>query len=271
MSYVTAAIVTYSNNFNELKIAIDSFLRSKQNIKLFIIDNSPTDLIKELCDDPRIEYKFNASNIGFGAAHNIGMKLAISEGSDYHLILNPDIYFKPSVIESLVSKMKTDSFIGLIMPKIVYPNGETQYLCKLLATPFDLLVRRFIPLKSIVERRNEKYEFRFSDYNSEMVVPSLSGCFMFVRVSILKEVGGFDERYFMYLEDLDLCRRIGEVSRTVFYPKVVVTHSYEKGSYKSKKLLWFHISSAVKYFNKWGWFWDKKRVVTNREALLKFK
>ena len=104
-----------------------------------------------------------------------------------------------------------------------------------------------------------------------MEVPSLSGCFMFMRCSVLKQVGGFDERYFMYAEDLDLCRRIGEVSKTIFYPKVSIIHEYGKGSYKNKKLLKYHIISVIKYFNKWGWFWDSKRRYKNQECVKRIK
>lgn len=268
---ITGSIVTYHNYIDDIQKVIESFLKYSSDSILFIVDNSSNQLLSELCEDSRIKYIYNNANIGFGAAHNIAIKKAISVNSKYHIILNPDIYFTAGVIENLENKLNSNSEIGLVMPKIIYPNGDTQYLCKLLATPFDLLLRRFIPIRSILEKRNYKYEFRFSDYNSEMDVPSLSGCFMFVRTAILKEVGGFDERYFMYLEDLDLCRRIGEVSKTLYYPEVEVTHAYEKGSYKNKKLLWFHISSAIKYFNKWGWFWDNKRVKSNKKALLQFK
>lgn len=100
-----------------------------------------------------------------------------------------------------------------------------------------------------------------------MEVPSLSGCFMFVRIAVLKKVGGFDERYFMYAEDLDLCRRIGKVSRTMYYPNVVVYHEYAKGSYKNRRLLRYHLSSVVKYFNKWGWVWDLDRKIINKRIL----
>ena len=110
---------------------------------------------------------------------------------------------------------------------------------------------------------------QFTNYDKEMEVPALSGCFMFLRVDVLKKVGMFDERYFMYAEDLDLCRRIGEVSHTMFYPAVSVYHAYEKGSYKNKKLLKYHICSVIKYFNKWGWMFDAKRTHKNRECLRK--
>lgn len=181
--------------------------------------------------------------------------------------MNPDIYFEEGVIEKLIIYMNKYSEVGLVMPRVLYPNGELQYLCKLLPTPFDLLFRRFLPWRRYVEKKNEKYELRFTNYSREMEVPSLSGCFMFVRIAVLKKVGGFDERYFMYAEDLDLCRRIGKVSRTMYYPNVVVYHEYAKGSYKNRRLLRYHLSSVVKYFNKWGWVWDLDRKIINKRIL----
>jgi GT2 family glycosyltransferase len=100
-----------------------------------------------------------------------------------------------------------------------------------------------------------------ADYNKQMDVPFLSGSFMFMRASILAEVKGFDERFFLYCEDLDLCRRIGEISRTVYFPGAKIYHGYQKASYLNTKLMLIHSFSAIKYFNKWGWIFDKKRAV----------
>lgn len=205
--------------------------------------------------------------MGFGSGHNIAIDRAIDLGSDYHIIINPDIYWNGDIIEQLVQFMDQNKDCGLVMPKILYPNGEVQYLCKLLPTPLDLFGRRFIPFKMFQEKRNAWYEMHWSGYDKVMEVPSLSGCFMFIRTDILKKTGGFDKRFFMYAEDMDLCRRIGEITRTMYYPSVLVFHEYEKGSYKNRKLLKYHICSIIKYFNKWGWFIDKKRRKKNDYCL----
>jgi GT2 family glycosyltransferase len=83
---------------------------------------------------------------------------------------------------------------------------------------------------------------------------------MFIKTKIFKEIGLFDERFFMYLEDTDLCRRIGEKYETIYYPEATVYHEYSKESYRNIKLLKIHIDSARKYFDKWGWFSDKNRI-----------
>jgi hypothetical protein len=85
-------------------------------------------------------------------------------------------------------------------------------------------------------------------------VEFLSGSFMFCRSDALSTTGGFDDRYFMYLEDADLSRKVQQAGyRTVYYPYATVTHLWERASYKSLKMTWVHIQSAFSYFNKWGW------------------
>ena len=264
---ITASIVSYHHRLNELKKVIDCVL-AEQVDKLYIVDNSSDDRLRELEGmSDRIRY-IHSINRGYGAGHNIAVQEAIELGSTYHVVVNPDIYFEKGVLKKLETYMDASSSVGLVMPRILYPDGELQCLCKLLPSPSDLLFRRFLPWKKYVEKKNRNYELRFTDYNQEMEVPSLSGCFMFIRTSVLKQVRGFDERYFMYAEDLDLCRRIGEVSRTMYYPFVSVFHKYEKGSYKNRKLLKYHICSVVKYFNKWGWFFDFERKKINKRILV---
>lgn len=266
----TSSIVCYKNNIEILKKSINSILGSYRLEKLYLIDNSPTDVLGKFFNDPLIEYIFNPSNPGFGAAHNIAIKKAILQGSKYHLILNPDVYFKDDVVGELTDFMDSNSCIGNIMPKVLYPNGKIQYLCKLLPTPYDWIGRRFNPFKKIVEKRNETFELRFTNYDKIMEIPYLSGCFMYLRVSAIKEVGLFDEKIFMYGEETDLCRRLIKGGyKTIYYPYSTIYHHFEKGSHKSWRLTRIGIQSAIYYFNKWGWFFDKERKKINRETLKK--
>jgi GT2 family glycosyltransferase len=276
MIQINGSIVIYNNNVNQLTKVIKSFLDTTLSVRLYLIDNSSSNDLKYLqeIDSHRIIYIYNKSNIGFGKAHNIALKKSMSEKVPYHLVLNPDVYFKKGVLEQLYEFMEINSDIGLVMPKVYYPNGKIQYLCKLLPTPLDLFGRRFFnfkPFKNLIEKRNEIYELRFTGYNKIMEVPYLSGCFMFIRTKILKKVGIFDEKFFMYLEDTDLSRRIHKESKTIYYPYVHIYHEYGKGSYKNKNLLRYHIDSTIKYFNKWGWFFDKDRKKINKQTLNKLK
>jgi len=263
---ITASIVLYKNDVSTVTRTINSFLDTELNVLLYLIDNSPDDRLKCLANGKKIIYVFNNKNVGFGVGHNIAIRKCIDKAK-YHLVLNPDIYFYKGTLEKIFCFMEKNIEIGLLMPKIFYPDGTIQYLCKMLPTPFDIFIRRFLPFRKYVEKRNVKYELRFTGYNKIMNVPYLSGCFMFLRNSVLKEIGLFDERFFMYFEDTDLTRRIYKKYKTVFYPEACVYHDYGKESYRSFRVLLIHIANAFIYFSKYGWFFDKDRREINDNLL----
>ncbi len=255
---VTTSIVAYHTRQEDLDRVLECALRSPIG-KIYLIDHSTHDALRlKVADNPKIHY-IHSLNIGYGGGHNIALRLAVDAGAKYHAVLNPDIYWSDNVIAGLTEFMEQHPDCGLVMPRICYPDGSIQRLCKLLPTPMNLLVRRFVPFESLRRRLDYHYEMQWADYSRTMEVPSLSGCFMFLRCDVLQRTGFFDKRFFMYAEDLDLCRRIGQVAQTVYYPGVSVCHKYEKGSYKNRKLLKCHIRSVIQYFNKWGWFFDPER------------
>ena len=267
---LSASIVLYNTKIDELKKVINSYFAYKAEKQLFLVDNSPTDKLKDIVEmypNNDIYYIFNNENMGYGKAHNIGIKKSIEQELPYHIILNPDIIIEEGTLEKLTSYMEQHPEIGNIMPKIIYPNGELQYLCKLLPSPIDLIFRRFIPFKKWKDTINKRYELHAFEYDKIMNIPNLSGCFMFLRTEALKKIGFFDENIFMYLEDIDLNRRIHSQYKTIYYPDATVIHEHQKESYKSKKLLKAHIKSAIYYFNKYGWFFDKERTNINRNVL----
>ena len=267
MKDLTASIVAYKNPATILAQTIHSFLSATEDSKLYLIDNSPTDQLKYLAYDPRITYIFNSKNLGFGAGHNISLRKIINE-SKYHLVLNPDVYFEKSVLSKLYNYMEQDPGIGLVMPRVLYPDGRLQPVCKLLPSPRTLIMRRFLNfLTKTLEKENYRYELHLSGYNKIIDAPFLSGCFMFLSTEALRTVGLFDERFFLYTEDTDLSRRIHKHFRTVFYPDATIYHYHQRGSYKSPLLLWRNILSAIKYFNKWGWAIDKERESFNSRAV----
>lgn len=265
---VTASVVVYRTDETQLQKCFDSVFASKLRVRFIVVDNSPTDRLRSEATAAGAEYRWTGENLGFGAAHNRAIRECRGV-SRYHLILNPDVYFGPDVLESLALYMEASPQIGLAMPRILYPDGSPQNLCKLLPTPADLLLRRLLvgPLAKLLHRRTQKYEFRNVDPMRTMGVPALSGCFMFLRTEVFDKVGLFDERYFMYLEDVDFCRRIHRAFDVVYYPQVSIFHEYAKGSYTNWKLLQYHVTSACAYFSKWGWFVDKERDSINARAL----
>jgi GT2 family glycosyltransferase len=263
---ISCSVVSYHNPPEEIADVLRS-VAATPGVTLTLIDNSRDDSLSAVARRFGVRYIHRPENPGFGAAHNIAIEDALASGATYHIVVNPDVSFGPDVIPTMRAYMESHSDIGLLMPDIRYPDGSRQHLCKLLPHPGDLLLRRFFPLLYRLSGRLDAYEMRDGGYDRTMEVPALSGCFMFLRTSVLRRVGGFDQRYFMYLEDVDLSRRVGSVARTVFFPAVSITHAYQKGSYKSSVLLSRHIRSAIRYFNKWGWFCDPHRAAVNRAAL----
>lgn len=268
---LSASIVLYQTDLTPLKKVIDSYFACKSEaLQLFLVDNSPTDALKSVATmypDKEIYYIFNNENMGYGKAHNIAIKKSMEQGLSYHIVLNPDIVIQEGALEKLTFYMNEHPEVGNIMPKIIYPNGQLQYLCKLLPSPIDLIFRRFIPFKKWRDKINQKYELHSFRYDKKINIPNLSGCFMFLRTKALEKVGLFDENIFMYLEDIDLNRRIHRAYKTIFFPEAVVVHEYQKASYKNIKLLKVHIKSAIYYFNKYGWFFDKERKIINAQTL----
>ncbi len=264
---ITASIVTYKNNRTDLGNAIASAVKSSIT-HIYIVDNSPTDELKEFVTTfERVEYIYGQGNVGYGTAHNIAFKKSIDLGAKYHVVINPDVEFDRSTIDDLSKYMDENQDVGQVMPKVCYPNGEIQLNCKLLPSPMDLILRRFSPFKSWTKSLNERYEMSQYKYDQIAEIPFMIGCFMFCRNEAVAKMRGFDERYFMYCEDIDFCRKIQEIGyKTICYPFTTITHIYEQESHKSFKLLKSHIKSAIQYFNKWGWMFDKRRAVMNSKV-----
>lgn len=262
---VSASLVLFHNEASAYGAAISSFLASSSEGQLYLIDNSASPLNHPLFEHPRVRYTFAGKNLGFGAGHNRALA-QMGTMSEFHLLLNPDVRFDANVLSTLLHYAASDASIGAVMPRINFPDGTQQNLCKLLPTPVDLILRRFVPLHSVQARLNSRYEILGLPQDRPVDVPSLSGCFLLVRTQLLQDLRGFDERYFMYMEDVDLVRRIGDVSRTVYYPHVSVEHAYAKASYRNRKLLGYHLRSATRYFDKWGWWSDPNRRRRNAEV-----
>ena len=258
---VTASIVVYNNGLSD----IDSLLKGLQADPCIqcwvVVDNGSSDVIREAVQGMGGVYVRAEENIGFGRGHNLALKHLAGVDAPYHLVLNPDIEFNADTLGRLAGMMDAAPEVGLVMPRVVYPDGSIQYLCKLLPAPMDLMLRRFAPgiIKRLAQERIETFELRNFDYAAPAHIPYLSGCFMFMRRSVLESVGGFDERFFLYMEDLDLCRRMAAKSKLLYWPEVTVTHVHQKASYKSFRILRLHLVAAITYFNKWGWFFDAQR------------
>jgi GT2 family glycosyltransferase len=268
---ITASVVLYKTPAEQLARLYQCLCRSTRRPDLYIIDNSPDPTPLPFEMPSWITYNHFGANLGYGAGHNVALRRILGS-SELHFVLNPDVFFDCEELEKMITFMTKHADVGQLMPKVTYPDGSLQYLCKLLPTPADLFLRRFMigPLRRLAREEIERFELRFTGYNREMEVPYLSGCFMLFRTLALKQVGLFDERFFMYPEDIDITRRVNARFRTLFFPGATIVHDHGRESYKNARALWVHMMNMVKYFNKWGWFYDPARSRVNRETLQQF-
>ena len=116
----------------------------------------------------------------------------------------------------------------------------------------------FITILFVNSSYARKYEMVFCEPNKPVEIVALTGCFLFFSTKALRSIGLFDERYFMYFEDFDICRRISEFYKTIYFPLVEVTHGSNREHRRNLKLFYYAILATIKYFNKWGYF-DKNR------------
>lgn len=253
---LSASLVLYKNDPDMVRQVVSSLLNTPIKSSLSIVDNSPSSELEIIFKDiNNVDYYYNhGKNVGFSKGHNLALSRV--PNCQYHLVLNPDVYFDKNVIPELLQYLESHQDIGLISPKIYFPNGEIQYLCKHYPTVLLLFGRRFIPkqLQWILKDYLDWYEMRDTGYNKVMDVPYLSGCFMLFRRKYIEEIGYlFDENIFMYLEDADVTLRMSKKYRSVFYPHVHIFHHWARGSHKSAKLTLVTIQSAIYLFNKHGW------------------
>ena len=263
---LNVSIVLYKTPLTQLMPLLDELYQIPTLHRIYLVDNSPVES-KELSSLPMpVVYIYNQANLGYGRAHNIAIRESVYDEIEYHLVINSDIEIKAENIAQLLDFIDQHHEVGQLIPRVVYPNGELQYVAKLLPTPLDVFGRRFLPKRWMV-KRNERYELRFSGYDRPMNVPYLSGCFMLLRTQAVLQARLFDERYFMYPEDIDLTRTLHRDWLTLYMPSVTIVHHHAKASYRSLRYLWVHIVNMCRYFNKWGWFRDEERALFNRQTL----
>ena len=237
-----------------LRGVVDPGLR----IRLYAVDNSDLAAGDALSDDRDafrdkveafgfVEYMDAHSNLGFGSANNLALNMADSE---YHVFVNPDVLFTEDALSELKSFMDSTPEAGMCIPRMTDEAGEMQLVYRREVTVLDAFNRMF--LKDAMVKRDRWHCMRDEDYTRPFQVPFGQGSFLFGRTAMLKELGGFDDRYFMYLEDADLCKRVNEASALYYCPDATVIHKWEKGSHKNKTLLKHHLKSYLAYFRKWG-------------------
>lgn len=249
---VSGCIVTY-NSKNIIERTISSLLEMTKGVsfKLYIVDNCSADGTAEYVEQrfPDVQVIRAERNRGFGAGHNLVIPWLDSR---YHAVINPDIILESDVISVLARYMDTHPQTGLLSPKIVSEDGAEQLLGKRIPTLKYLAAHRRYREGDEPGRLMREYCMLDGDTDKPFPIQNATGCFMFFRTSEFLKLGGFDERFFMYLEDCDIARRVSLSSQALYYPGVSVKHLWERASKRNKRLLVIHLESIAKYFFKWG-------------------
>jgi GT2 family glycosyltransferase len=253
---VAISIVTYNSKhiFEVLEHLRKEFGDDRQ-FRFLIFDNHSSEEYRNCLNEFRdfADITFYHENNGFGFGHNYNL---LSSQEDYFLIFNPDIILQKKDLIEMIRVMESDKSISLLVPKVLNTDGTPQHLMRNRVSVFDYFLR-FVPfkiIKKIFAKRLASYELRDIPSDRNIDIRIGSGCFMLLRGTDFKEVNGFDERYFMYFEDYDLCLELkNREKRIVYTPFSHVVHHYERGAHKNPKLFKIFIQSMFKYFNKWGW------------------
>jgi len=227
---------------------------------LVIDNNSGSDFINNFrAKFSQVRLLASKHNVGFAKGVNWGLENADKE---YILSINPDIILEPGNLELMLEFMKARPMAALIGPKLVNPDGSIQYSCRRFMGPLMVLYRRSNLGKiSFIRKQIDYFLMKDIDHNQTQEVDWIFGAAMFVRASAIKKIGKLDERFFMYFEDMDWCRRFKQAGFRVYYfPKTSMRHNHmrmsaQAGMFRSiltNKLTRIHIASAIKYFLKWG-------------------
>ncbi len=266
---ISTCIVLYQQDIIVLENAILHFKEAaiyaseivNAQFILFLVDNASGDKFTDAVDDllenldiGPISLKFIKNNINSG--YSGGNNLLLSEiNTDYHIVMNPDVYVEQNTFVEAINYMQKNDDVGLLTPAIYGLDHKQVYLCKKNPTLFDMFLRSYSPkfIKNIYKKRMDEFEMRDRNYEDEIIDVSFpSGCFMFFRANVFKLLKGFDTRFFLYMEDADIGRRVLEHTHSAYVPTVKVTHLWARGSHNDFRLMLETIKSAFIYWRKWG-------------------
>ncbi|MFA5339469.1 MAG: glycosyltransferase family 2 protein [Candidatus Omnitrophota bacterium] len=256
---LSISIISY-NVKDYLDKCLTSIFKEKKDLilEIIVVDNNSSDgsiaMVREKFPD--VKPIGNKENLGFAKANNIAIKQSCGR---YILILNPDTIVLPGSMQLLVDFLDKNSRVGAVGPKILNEDSSIQLEC---ARNFPTPLIDFFILSSLYKRFPKskifgKYLMSYWDHNDGREVPLLSGACMLLRRSALEEVGLFDENFFMYTEDTDLCYRVKKAGWKVWYlPEAEIIHfggrSSEQIPYKKEMVMHARETMEAFYLKHYG-------------------
>jgi len=223
------------------------------NREVIIVDNASSDYrcLKELCSNYSCRLVALKKNIGYGGAANRGFNYSCGR---YVAIANPDIRFTPRAVSDLVRFMENNTDVGVVSPQLYYPDGTPQPSCRRLPRFRYVFAGRRSPFTRFIPAYNRVKEFLYTDVwraSVPMEVEAVIGAFMLFRRESFIAVGGFDERYFLFAEDMDICRRLNAKGWKVFLePNIRLLHYYGGVRRRWRRFTEFHrIKGLYRFFS----------------------
>lgn len=256
---VSASIVSYGG-FDDVVRCVESLLEYTTgcDVEIYLIDNASPDatgarLAEKYAGCDNITVILNEKNLGYGGGHNKCLPLI---KSDYHFVVNPDIKIDTDVLSGMAGWLAEHPETAIATPRLLFLNGEIQNIAKRRPTVMALLARQ-LPFGFL-----KKYENYYLMLDKSLTEPTevqfCSGCFFAMPTAVFKKIGGFDEKYFMYVEDADITRKAMAEGKAMYLPQFFVYHAWNRKTRRSAKHFFMQIKSMLRYFKKWGFRWGFK-------------
>ena len=252
---VDIILINYNSTIQLLQCLVSIYRHIDDDVKaIYIIDNNSSDAAVQLLTDlPKVNLTVLPRNIGFASAVNIGIK---KSSSPYTMLLNPDTSFNMDIIGPMVAYLNDHERVGIIGPKILNYDGSIQGSARSFPSFFTGLFGRTSLFSRIFpkNRMTKKNIITMPDTIETTFVDWVSGACMLIRRKAIEEVGGLDERFFMYWEDADWCKRMWKKRwGVVYYQKASIYHSVGQSS-RSKPIrpIWEFHKSAYRLYEKYA-------------------
>lgn len=260
---LSISIVVYQEIFFQIKDCLSSLIGSIPDdicYEITLVDNGALELNKDFSFEIELKkcfpnlpiyYLVSTKNGGYGYGHN---QVILKSKADYHLILNNDVYMMPNTLKNALDFMQQHKQVGMLVPDVYDMDEKRVYLCRHNPSLWISFLRRFAPsfFKKIFQKQLSKFQMQDKNYNENMFkLSNPTGCFMFCRLELLKQLGGFDEKFFMYYDDSDLGRRMAKISLIAYSPAVKIKHVWRRAAYQDRRMAWIASKSALYYSWKW--------------------
>lgn len=248
---LSASVVMYGGAEETHRCLQSLAAHTKEALSLYLVDNaSPNGGLKTvqamgLPDGATVLPQ--AQNRGYGAGHNAVLPLLKSR---YHAVVNPDITLSMDTLGAMADYMDAHPDVAITTPRLFFPDGREQHIAKRRPALLPLVARqtgwRFL------RRYEQHYLMLDEDLSGPTDVQFCSGSFFLIRTGVFRAIGGFDERYFMYVEDADITQKALRHGRAVFLPDAWVTHAWHRAAHRNPRQFAWQLRSMLRYFGKWG-------------------